>query len=556
MSKDNPKKLSHILLSGTAHSEAYSPIPSRGKSITLPPRQRNDHGQKLLRQFRNLRAESDAIISEQKAFGIDAGNGIHVQFESEPEFELKFESLEAIRSGIELLAVQQVDNKTLATVFIPEGKLDILTSKVSDYLETDTPKGDPKNKKLVESISEIKRAALDALWTDERSLFPKDDQKEIWWEVWLRTGDDPQSIKGFFREHAQGIGLTVVDEEIQFPDRTVIAVRGNKEQIGRSVRLLNCIAELRMAKETAEFFTSMGAIEQGEWVDDLRERTQSPPLDCPIVCVLDTGINNGHPLLSEYLSSSDMHAYNPDWSLNDHDGHGTEMAGLALYGDLFEAMVASGPISLSHRLESVKILPSKGENPPHLYGDITAESIARAEIQNPDGKRVVCMAVCATDDRDRGRPSSWSARVDNLCAGSDDDFQRNIFIAAGNTPVEDRHHFPFSNMSDCGIHDPGQAWNAITVGAFTEKGSIDPSEYPGWKVVAPLGDISPCSSTSMTWQRPWPLKPDIVLKAAIWRLIRQMEPRITWTAFSFYQPAPTTILNRWSLLGIQVPPQL
>lgn len=512
MPQDEPKKLSHILLSDSAHTEPYTPIPSRGKGLILPPRQRQPHGQKLLRQFDHLRAEFADIISEQKAFGIDAGNGIYVQFESDPKFDLKFESLEAIRSGIELLAVQKFENKTLATVFVPEGKLDLLTRKVADYLEKDTDNGAPKNKQLVESIANIKSAALDALWTDERALFPADDRKEIWWEVWLRTGDDPQGIKEFFNEHARRIGITVINEEIRFPDRTVVAVRGTKEQMGRSVRLLNCIAELRMAKETAEFFTSMGAIEQREWIDDLRSRTHLPSLGCPVVCVLDTGINNGHPLLSQYLATADLHAYDPSWGLHDHDGHGTEMAGLAVYGDLFEVLRQQGPVITTHSLESVKIMPPKGQNPPHLYGDITAESISRAEVQNPDAKRVICMAVCATDDRDRGRPSSWSARIDNLCAGSDDDYQRVIFIAAGNTPCEDRHHFPSNNMSDCGVHDPGQAWNAITVGAFTEKDSIDSTQYPDWKLIAPVGDISPCSSTSMTWQRPWPLKPDIVFE--------------------------------------------
>jgi hypothetical protein len=134
------------------------------------------------------------------------------------------------------------------------------------------------------------------------------------------------------------------------------------------------------------------------------------------------------------------------------------MAGLAIYGDLVEVMVNAGPIELTHDLESVKILPPYGQNPPQLYGDITAESIARAEVQNPNQKRVICLAVSATDDRDRGRPSSWSARIDNLCSGFDDDFQRLILIAAGNTPIDDRHHYPHSNMSDFGIHDPGQSW--------------------------------------------------------------------------------------------------
>lgn len=147
MPDNDPNKLSHILIANTARTEPYTSPSSGGKTFELPQRQRLTHGQKLQRQFDQLREESQGVIAEQKAFGIDAGNGIYIQFESEPEFELKFESLEAIRSGIELLAVQQIDNKTYATVFVPEGKLDILAKKVADYLEKDTKKGQPRNKK-------------------------------------------------------------------------------------------------------------------------------------------------------------------------------------------------------------------------------------------------------------------------------------------------------------------------------------------------------------------------------------------------------------------------
>lgn len=299
---------------------------------------------------------------------------------------------------------------------------------------------------------------------------------------------------------------------IYFPDRTVVAAHGTKAQMSRSVKLLNCVAELRMTKETADFFTAMDAIDQREWMEDLRDRITPPSGDFPVACLLDTGVNRAHPLLSDFLDASDMHAYNPSWNVTDHRGHGTEMAGLALYGDLVEMLAGTGPVQLTHNLESVKILPPRGQNPPHLYGDITAESIARAEEQNPVQNRVVCLTVSTTDNRDRGRPSSWSARIDNLCSGFGDDFQRLIVVAAGNTPADDRHHFPNSNMSDLGIHDPGQAWNAITVGAFTEKVQIDLAEYPGWSVIAPIGDLSPCSSTSMTWQKPWPTKPDVVFE--------------------------------------------
>jgi hypothetical protein len=210
-----------------------------------------------------------------------------------------------------------------------------------------------------------------------------------------------------------------------------------------------------MAKDTADFFTKMDAVEQRKWIKELLSITIPPPAESPLICILDTGINNEHPLLKSYLTPENMHAYDPSWNVFDNKGHGTEMAGLALYGDLAEALAQTGFIEVTHQLESVKILPHHIKNLPHLYGNITAEGIARAEIQNPDRKRIICMAVSAEDDRDRGRPSSWSACIDKLCAGADDETQRLILIAAGNTPPEDRHHYPYQSMSDLGIHDPG-----------------------------------------------------------------------------------------------------
>jgi hypothetical protein len=512
MPNNDTDRLPHILITDTTRTESYTPPSSMGRTFQFPPRQRQNHGQRLLDQFDRLREEAEVAVAEQRAFGIDAGNGIYLQFESEPDFELKIDSLEVIRSGIELLAVQEIDNKTLATVFVPEGKLQILINKVTSYLEQDTPTGKPKHQPLIDSISEIRQAALMGLWTDDLTEFPVNDEDSIWWEVWLRSGDNPQAVIGFFREHVENIGFIISPEEIHFPDRIVLAVYGTKAQMSRSVKLLNSIAELRKAKETADFFSSMDVREQREWIEELQERTTCPLDESPVVCILDTGVNNGHPLLMSSLNDRDMHTYNPAWNVADLDGHGTEMAGMVLYGDLTETFAHGAPVELTHSLESVKILPPTGHNPPHLYGDISAEAIGRAEIQNPNRLRTICMAVCATDDRDRGRPSSWSARIDNLCAGADDDTQRLIIIAAGNTDEDNRHNYPNSNMSDQGIHDPGQAWNAITVGAFTEKTDIDPVEYPSWHPIAPHGDLSPSSSTSMTWQRPWPLKPDIVME--------------------------------------------
>ena len=245
--------------------------------------------------------------------------------------------------------------------------------------------------------------------------------------------------------------------------------------------------------------------------DDALTRIVAAPTRQPAVCLLDTGVNRAHPLIEGHLGQEDMDSCDPTWGVEDHQGHGTELAGIALYGDLAEALESSGSIELRHRLESVKILPPRGENEPDLYGAITQEAVARAEVSAPYRRRVACMAVTTPDYRDHGRPSSWSAAIDQLASGVDDDLVRLVVIAAGNTSLEERHNYPHSNRTD-EVHDPGQSWNALTVGACTEITCVDQATYPGWRVVAPTGGLGPSSCTSAAWSNQWPLKPDVVME--------------------------------------------
>lgn len=512
MPNQDRERLPHLLLIGTAFTESYAPPRTGGgKKARLPSRDRRTHGLKLLGQLEQVREKAQALGRERAAFGIDAGDSIYIQFESEPGLDLELEGLDSVRVGIELLAVKKEGDRTLATCLVPDGKLSHFFKVISEYLDKDTRFGKPVRQSFVDRISEIRAAVLEALWTDDAAAFPKDEGDVIFWEVWLRIGENRESLLRLFSEQAEHIGLEISPEEIRFPDRTVVIAKGNKSQMSRSASLLNCIAEVRKAKETADFFSRMSAPEQAEWMQDALARVRWPQNNSPAVCILDTGVNNEHPLLRPVLNGEDMHTYDPDWGVADDRGHGTEMAGLSLYGDLTDFLAAGISLLLEHRLESVKILPPRGDNPPHLYGAITSEAISRAEIAAPNRSRVFCMAVTTTDFRDRGKPSSWSARLDALSSGADDGLKRLIVVCAGNTDLTSRHQYPESNHTD-GIHDPGQAWNALTVGAYTEKVSVDIAEYPGWNLIAPSGDLSPSSCTSLVWQRPWPTKPDVVME--------------------------------------------
>jgi len=62
------------------------------------------------------------------------------------------------------------------------------------------------------------------------------------------------------------------------------------------------------------------------------------------------------------------------------------------------------------------------------------------------------------------------------------------------------------------VEDPGQAYNALTVGSYTRKDRINSSIWPGWKALAKNGQMAPSNSTSLIWENQWPNKPDIVME--------------------------------------------
>lgn len=512
MAENSKERLPHLLIKNSATAESYSrPIRGMGSiESQTPPRNRQAHAQQLLEQIQQIQTLETGIVEQQKAFGLDVSNGIYLAFESEPDFELKFSSLEFQPSGIELCNVKLVDNKTIATVFVPEGKLTHFLKKISQYQLENTPKNQPKNKDLVESITTIKLAAIDALWTDEPELMPNIGEL-IWWEVWLRRSGKID-YEAFLRDHAPQLDLRVGAESIRFLDRTIILVFGTREQISHSIHLLGAIAELRRAKDTADFFTGMTRQNQHAWIEHTLQHLTPPPNDAPAICILDTGVNQAHPLLQPVADNADMHTYDPAWGTDDRNGHGTNMAGLSAYGDLTEALANLLPIQLTHRLESVKITPNPDfHTDKSLFGAITRDSIARVEIE-ADRQRVFCMAVSTTDDRDRGRPSSWSAVIDAITSGYEDEQQRLVILSAGNTDPKYRHQYPDNNLTD-EVHDPGQSWNALTVGGYTEKVWLDTVANPDWSPLAPPGGLAPASCTSMDWQKTWPIKPDIVVEA-------------------------------------------
>lgn len=497
-----------IYLDGPDRTLGYTSPQSGGSSPRIPQRDRVSHAEWLTARF----ADAWSQAQERRAVPQQTRHGVYLEFESSPGFQLMLKSLEREVSGIRLLNVRRMDvdgaEQTLATVYVPDAKRAYFLNKIGKYASEETDRGVPKNAKLVDGIADVKAAVVESFWRPgDLESIPGAGRE--WLELWVRDdeGDALASVDATLDE------LRVVSGEgvLRFPERTVRLVHMNRVEIELLVQATDLIAEFRPATAVATDVLVLNNEDQAQIAKELLDRSTFEASDVA-VCVLDTGVNNGHPLLLPILRDADMHTVREEWGAHDHHGHGTLMAGTAAYGDLLDAIESGRHITIGHSLESSKILPPGEENPKHLWGDITAQAISRAEIQAPGRTRINCLATTSLEDRYRGFPSSWSAAVDELASGYLDDKCRLIVVAAGNADYASFSDYPVANETD-EVHDPAQAWNALTVGAYTRLVNITDKNFEGYQAIASAGALSPHSTTSLNWTASkWPIKPEVLFE--------------------------------------------
>ena len=516
-----PRNLRHHLIERPHQSR---PFTARQTPRTPhPPAHplRNDpaaHARRLVAEIERVRTEDAHRAEGRRAVALEDAEGVAIDvfFTPNPDFDLA--SLEDARAHLEVLAVSDVGpNLARATVYVPDGRLSVLERKIEAFVPN--AEGVQRNVPLVSSLESIRRSVAESFWTDPSSSFPESREPE-WWEVWVRGTVSPDR----FRKEAKAVRLEVRGRPLVFPDRVVFLVRGTKDDMARSADLLDAIAELRRATVLDLELLGLDSKFERDLAKDAVQRLQVPGPNAPAVCVLDTGVDRAHPLLAPLLAERDVHTCFGDDRADRFGGgdwHGTGTAGLSAYGlSLSELLTSQERFQQEHVLESVKIIPSVGQNDPKLYGDLTREAVARAEIERPARARVCVLPITANESR-AAEPTSWSAAIDQLAAGAADADRprRLIIVSAGNVTPSSGYSYPDLNQVSS-VEDPSHAWNALTIGACTTRTSIQEPEYAGWTAVAAEGDLSPTSRTSLVWldslARAAPYKPDMVFEGGNW----------------------------------------
>ena len=228
-----------------------------------------------------------------------------------------------------------------------------------------------------------------------------------------------------------------------------------------------------------------------------------PPDDGPRLCILDSGVTSAHPLLGPFVGDATS-VHSSITSAADLHGHGTGVAGVAVFGDLRDR-VAHEEFSSSITLYSVRML----DDAARLDEDRLVVNQIREAVERYRATPYSCRVFNLAFGEERtflaktgGRQGLWAEVLDLIAAELDVVF----IVSAGNVPVKTTNADEAEALlTSLGRHlaqpahrlvDPATAAIAVTVGAVAMRAETTVPPVPRAddirRPVAPnVGDPSP-----------------------------------------------------------------
>jgi hypothetical protein len=503
--------------------------PQRGGSRSkLPSPDPAAHKARLLKQLasieKQVRERPDGARDEKAVREIVA---VHPSTGA----ELAAEQLDDTKNDSRLIGVDPDTGTVLLDVASPD--LEYLRRKIAafgdDSLAEEKKQKDGTivlRRKKARAIAPIESVGLAILHDVGGPRLRTEDLVEdraYWFEIACRGGyrcpqEETDASRGQLARQLERVGWGARLEEFLGPERVYFFARLTLDQLEALLAATDCIYEVELALPALRDLRLLEDVA----TKDVHDFALTPPdAEAPSVVLLDTGIATGHPLLKAAILTATT-AGEEIPSPEDTFGHGTKMAGIALYEDL-GADIEHGRAEASHWLQSSRLLVAPGRGTASddnydLWPVLTLGAVVSAEEADQNARdRVFALAVTRTMQEppfDKVVPTLWSQAVDQIAY--DDGKGRLLVVSAGNARYQQwlalAEQYPQLQLSEK-IHEPAQAANALTVGAYTDRIRVPPArEYWDAEVVATeAGGISPLTTTGPVGNE-WPIKPDVVME--------------------------------------------
>jgi hypothetical protein len=236
---------------------------------------------------------------------------------------------------------------------------------------------------------------------------------------------------------------------------------------------------------------------------------EAPDADAPLIGIIDSGVNNGHPLLADVVI--DRVAAPASLGLSDDYGHGSKVSGVAAYGDV-RGCIEAGRFKASARLMSGKVVNAVGNFDEERLIPSQMAEIVRA--LHDRGCRIFNISL---GDRRKvysgAKVGTWTAILDELARELDVLF----VISTGNYehraqrgPEEHLTDYPRYLLQPLSrIVEPATAANALTVGAIASAAALG-EPLPGDVTLRPIAAMGePAPFTRAGYGVAEALKPDL-----------------------------------------------
>ncbi|MBF0602673.1 MAG: S8 family peptidase [Nitrospirae bacterium] len=322
-----------------------APVNEKRSGTYNPPEEPNNargHGRRLQQKLEAARQQVATDVGgfdERRLFRFTVQKGTSLDY-----FNLRSLSLD-----IEFVSQE---GSTVVVGFASDAALEVFESRLSTLVGT----GEVTNKDVFFALKSVDRWSPEDRkgWALKKQGFPDIDAFCLDVELWPlednHQGRDREwmAFEGWLIE--QGIEK---QDHVKQPGLILYRVRCNVVQAQQLLRH----RDVRSVDLPPSFGLERSVVFQS--IQNFQ--TISPPGEhAPGIVVLDSGLATGHPLLGAAVG--DAQSFLPgEESAADENGHGTHVAGLALYGD-FESSLRSRLFVPTLRLFSGRILDKNNEN--------------------------------------------------------------------------------------------------------------------------------------------------------------------------------------------------